>query len=898
MAEWLRRLWFLRRSRQFDHDLDAELRFHLDMRRRSLEQEGLSPAAADRQARHELGGPLQIREASRDVWIFRSLDQLGQDVRYALRGCRRQPAFTLAVVATLALGIGANTAIFSVVDTLLLKPAPFADASRLVVVHSARLAQSRLPLSYPNFVDLRARSRVFEGLAGWTMGEVTITGQGEPEHAQSALVTSNLFEVLGVSAALGRTFRPGEDLPGIAPVILVSHGLWTRRFARDPHVIGLRVQLDGRPYEIVGVLPEGFRFASHPHETEVWLPFGLDTFPDRKYARGMSTILSVARLRDGVSVEQAQVEVSATAAALEREYPDNNRARRMLLVPLEQQATVRVRSALVGLSVGVVVVLLVACANVVSLLLGRATARQHELAVRSVLGGSRRRIASQLLIEHLVLAMAGGAAGLLVARIAHEVLVRLPYNAPDYFTPWVASLEGATINGRVLIFTLVTSLVAGILVGVLPALQVPSLDARALSAGGSRVSTHGRTVRIRSGLVVAEIAMAVMLLTAMGLMLTAVARLLRVDPGFAPDGLTTIDLSLPASSYPAGADVVRFYDELLNRLRRTPGVTAAGAVEFLPFSGLDGDTGVLFEARQIPSPDKRPRAHFRSITSGYFEAMGIPVVAGRDFGSPDRTSGHIVAILNETAARVLFRDGRALGRRAALDFEAMRFFPDRAPIFDLELGLREIVGIVKDVRHSGLADEPMPELYVPFTQRGVRKMTLVVRSGLPAGSVIAATRQIVSALDPVQPVGTGTTMPELIAASLARPRFNTTLISAFGLLALGLSAIGIYGVMSYFVLLRTRDIGIHVAIGATRRDVFGLVTKQMAGLAAAGIIIGLAGALSAGSGLSKYLADIEPHNPVVLLAVTAVVLVTTLIATLVPAIRALRIEPARALRDS
>ena len=900
MREWLRRLRFLGRARRFDDDLRAELAFHVEMRARELEREGLSTDDAGRQARRDVGPALQIREASRDVWVFRWLDYLTQDVRYALRAFRRQPGFTAAVVGTLALGIGANTAMFSVVDTLLLRPPPFEDPGRLVLIHASRPAQqqAQLPLSYPNFVDLRARNHAFAALSAWTMGEMTLIGRGTPEQVQFAMTTANLFDLLGVTPRVGRAFRADEDRPGTPPVVLISHSLWTRRFARDPNVVGTAMNLDGEPHTIIGVTPEGFRFASYPHETELWLPFGLDKFTDRKYARGLSTLLAIGRLRPDVTVEQAQTDVGNVAAALEREFPDNNRARLMFAVPLETKAAAHIRWALAALSAGVVLVLLIACANVVSLLLGRASSRQHELAVRSVLGGSRRRIGAQLLVEHSVLALAAGLGALVVAWGARGLLIRLPYNTADYFTPWVAPLADAGLSGRTLIFTLGASVAVGSLVGVLPALQTPATDQAALSGGGARVTGQRRTMRLRSGLVVSEIAMAVVLLAAMGLMLTGVVRLLRVDPGFSSEGVSAMDLALPASKYPSGGQVVTFYSELLARIRQVSGVSSAGAVENLPFSGLDSDTGLLFEGQTIPTPDKRPRAHYRAVTDGYFETMGIPIRAGRAFTARiDRSDAPIVAAVNETAARQWFSDGRTLGRRVALDFEAMRFFRDRPPVFDLPLGLREIVGVVRDVRHSALNEEAGAELYVPHSQRGVRKMTVVVRSAMASSAVFAAVRKIIVDLDPDQPVASATTLSDLIAASTTRPRFNTTLITAFGVLALALAAIGIYGVMSYFVALRQRDIGIHVAIGATPGDVFRLVTRPMLVLGSAGMAIGFAGVMAIGPGLSRLLVGVKPRDPVVFGAVAGVVVLTVAAATLVPALRALRIDPARALRN-
>jgi len=897
MGSVIRRLLVLLRLRRFEQDLDDELAFHLAMKRQAREGEGLTPEEAARQARRDVGSSLQLREEARDVWVARWMDQLSQDARYAVRTLRHQPGFAAAVIATLSLGIGANAAIFSVVDALLLRPPPFAHADRLLLIQASRPAQhqAELPLSYPNFIDLRARTRAFDGVAAWMLAEMTITGAGAPDQVQAATATANLFDVLGVTPALGRTFRPEEDRQGTAPVVVISHGYWTNRFARSPAAVGSTIRLDGVPHTIVGVLPEGFRFAGYPHETSIWLPFGRDTFPDRQYARGLSTLLVVGRLRDGIIDADAQREVADIAAALAKEYPDNNRGRLLFAVPLMVKASSRVRLALTALSASVVVVLLIACANVVNLLLGRASARRHELAVRAALGGSRRRIASQLLVEYIVLAAAGGMGGLVVAKAAQQLLVRLPYNTSDYYTPWVAPLDAIALNGRVMLFTLGISLAVGLLIGLLPALLAPAAM-RPSMAGGVRIGTPRAAMRVRSILVAGEIAMAVVLLATMALMLTSVARLLRVDPGFAPDGVSAVTLSLPASRYPASPSVLSFYDSLLTRLAATPGMSGVGAVETLPFSGLDPDTGLLYDSAPIPPTERRPRAHFRAVTDGYFAAMGIPLVDGRSFAASDRVASPPVAIVNETAARLWFSDGHPLARRVALDFDAMRYFRDRAPVFDLPLGLREIVGVVKDVRHGALTADPNAELYVPFRQRTVRKMTVVVRSTLAASAVQSAVTAIVRDLDPEQPVPAAAAMTDLIGASTSRPRFDTTLISAFGLLALVLAAVGIYGVMSYLVTIRRRDIVIHVAVGAARRDVFRIVTRPMLRTSAVGLVVGLIGALAAGPAISRLLFDVKPRDPAILAGVVVTIAVTAGAAMLIPALRALKID-ARALRD-
>jgi putative ABC transport system permease protein len=898
MGERLRRLGFLFRRKQFDRELDEELRFHVEERARALEDEGLTPAAARARAGRELGGALRTRERAESVWTIRWWDALRQDLRYALRGLWRSPTFALAVIATLAIGIGATSAIFTLVDRVLLRPLPYDDPDQLALIVASKpdANQPRIPLSFPNFSDTRDRARSFSGLAAWTLGEVNLVGIAGPEQVQYGLVTSNFFDVLGVSPVLGRRFRPDEDRRGTAPVVLLSHGLWQRRFGGDRAIVGRRLQLEDRAHEIVGVLPQGFEFATFPARTELWLPFGLDRFEGRPFARGANALGAIGRLGPGVTMTAAQAELDTIAAALAREEPFFNRGRFMHASPLVEQASAGVRAALLVLSVSVGVLLLVACVNVVNLLLARSAARQRELAVRAALGAGRRRLAFQLLVEHLVLALIGGVAATGPAAASTGLLAGLPYNAPDLFTPYVAPLDALGIDGRALVFTLTATAVTGLIVGLGPALRGARLSGRHDLVSGGRITSDRQALRVRGLLVGAEVALSVVLLATMAVMLASLVKLQRTSPGFEPDGLLTAELRLPASKYGDPTRAAAFYDGLLARLRAMPGVLHAAAGEAVPFTGPAQSTSFYVEGRQPPPPDRRTHVHYRSVTDDYVETLGMRLVEGRTFTARDDGRAARVAMVNETLARQVFGGERAIGRRLAIDLEAMRFFRDRAPELDVAAGLREIVGIVGDVRQAGLGAPAAPELYIPAAQRVVRGHTLVVRGRGDPLALVGSVRAAVASLDADQPLTHVESMAGLVSASLVRPRFNTGLLVAFGLVALALAAVGIYGVTAYAVSQHTRDLGVHMALGATPRDVLALVFGRSAVVVAGGLAAGLAGAIAASRLLQRALADVEPVSPLALVTVAIVVVVVAAVATFVPARRAQRIDPVAALR--
>src|SRR5262249_41914020 len=614
------------------------------------------------------------------------------------------------------------------------------------------------------------------------------------------------------------------------------------------------------PREVCGVLPDGFRFASFPKETEIWLPFGLDPFKDRKYARGASALGAIARLKPGVSLAVAQTELDAISRRMEQAEPFFNTGWRLQAVALGEQASGKLRRGLLVLLGAVAFLLLIACVNVANLQLARAAARRRELAIRAALGAGRFRIAQQLLVESLLLALLGGGAGALLAWWGVDLFALIPYNAPNLFTPYTVAPEQIGIDVRVLGFTCMLSLLTGALFGLAPALQMGQAAKANLSMALKEGGAMNVVGRGRGLLVVVEVALALALLIGAGLMIRSFARLQQVEPGFDPRNVLTFDLNLPESKYQR-SQAAQFYERLLERLAAAPGVIAAGAVEFLPLSGMDGNTGLLIEGRPEPAPSERIFAHNRVVTPDYFRAMGMRLSQGRAFTASDNDKAPRVAVINETLARRYWPGENPIGKRAALDFEAMRFYPDRAPDRDLALGLREIVGVVADVKHTGLAGETVPEFYAPLAQRPARNLTLVVRTAADPAPLLGVARNEVLALDKDQPIANASTMSEWLAASVAQPRFNFLLMTAFAAIALLLAALGIYGVVAWMVTQRTQEMGIRMALGAQTGDVLKLVIKRGMTLTLAGVALGLIASLALTRLMETLLFGVSATDP-------------------------------------
>ena len=804
------------------------------------------------------------------------MSTLWQDLRYGMRVLLKQRGFTLVAALALALGIGANTAIFSVVNAVLLRPLPFPEPGRLLVVwtdHRARGGPEVEWASPEEFEDWRGQNSVFERMAGYTGWGPTLTGQGEPEQLSGAAVSADMFPLFGVEPALGRGFLPEEDRRGAERVVVLGHGLWQRRFGADPGVIGRVITLGGEGHTVVGVMPAGFKSPLQPR-AELWRTLRPALGPG--CGRGCIVLRVVARLRPGVPLERARAEMSTIARRLEAQYPDSQKGVGVALVPLHDQLVRGVRPALLVLLVTVGLVLLISCANVASLTLAQATARAREVAVRLALGAGRGRVARQLLTESLLLALVGAAAGLLLAFWMVDLL-------KAFSPPGTPRLDEVRIDARVLGFTLVIGLVTGLVFGLVPALQTskPHLN-QALKEGGKGTSAGARSRRLRQTIVVAEVALALTLLVGAGLLLKSFVRLQRVDPGFNSRGILTATIGLPRTGYPERRQITAFYGQLIERLKALPGVQAAGAVSDLPLGGGASDVSFVVQGRPLPPPGQRPAAWYNSVTTDYFRTMGVRLLRGREFGERDSEQAPRAVIISETMAR--------------------RFFPDEDPI-GKRLGngeddnWREIVGVVADVRHFGLDAEARPTMYFPDRQAPSRGMSLVVRAG--GGDPLAlagAVRGAVLALDPNLAVAGLGTLDALVSDSIATPRFVLLLIGAFAGVALLLAAVGIYGVMAYAVGERTHEIGVRMALGAQPGDVLRLVVGQGMTLVVAGVGLGLVGAFALTRLMATLLFQVSATDPLIFASVPAVLAGVALLACYLPARRATRVDPLVALR--
>jgi putative ABC transport system permease protein len=829
-------------------------------------------------------------------------DEMFQDLRYGVRMFRQRPAFSLSAITALALGIGANTAIFSVVNAVLLRPLPFADPDRLVVVWQSNQQgeYSQLPLAYFNYDELRKQCQVCEDVGAWhsyTSTRFALTGGAQPEQAQYALVSAGLFSVLGVKPALGRAFLPEEDQPGAARVVIISHDLWRRRWAGDPNLIGRPVTLDGQSYTVVGVMPPGFVFPRFPRDAEIWTPLSGDPIPGRRFspARYLNVM---ARLKAGATFAQAEAEMDAIARRIELQEREFNRGLGLRSTPLHRQLTGHLRLGLFVLLGAVGFVLLIACANVANLLLARAASRRQEIAVRLALGATRLRLARQLLTESLLLALLGGGTGLLLAAWGVKALSLIPYNAASYYIPYNISADQITLDGRVLGFTFALSMLAGLIFGLAPAFQSsrPNLNA-SLKGDGASDSARSRMRHTRGLLVMTEVALSIMLLVGAGLMIKSFARLQGIDPGFESESVLTADLSLPRAKYPNEQKVAAFHDQLLARLSALPGVEAAGLGSSLPLGGTNADTSFFIDGQAPLEPRDRPHTHPRTISPDYFRAMGMRMMEGRSFTEQDHAQSPRVAIINETMARRFWPGRSALGKRIALDYEAMKFFTDRAPQFDLAAGMREIVGVAHDVRHQGLETEPQPEMYIPDRQRPEREMNLVIRADIDPASLTSAVRDAVYAIDPDQPVASVKPLSRLLADSVAKPRFNYLLLSVFAAVALILTITGVYSVMSYAVATRAREMGVRLALGARGVDVLKLVIWQGMKPVIAGVALGLAAACALTRVISTLLFNVSATDPAIFAGVAAILAAVAMLASYLPARKATKVDPVIALKS-
>src|SRR5262247_1832860 len=814
------------------------------------------------------------------------MDHLIKDIRFGFRNLLRRPGFALIALITLALGIGANTAIFSVVNAVLLRPLPYAEPERLVALweSNTQRPESRNSISYPNFFDWRAQSKSFERMASYYTNNMALTGVAAPVNLRSAVVSPDLFATLGVRPQLGRWFVGEEEKPGIRAAI-ISHGLWQRQFGGDPNVIGRAMTLNGKQFNVVGVMPAGFQFPIEAEPVEVWVTSSIDgektdpKEPAQNEQRGSHFLQAVGRLKPGVTLEQAQAEMNVIGANLEKQYPDSNTRRGVNLIPYHNDLTQDYSEALWLILGAVGCVLLIACANVANLLLARATARYKEIAVRAALGANRWRVMRQLLTESLSLALGGGLFGLLLAWWGTDALIRLiPEEVPR--------LAEINIDRWVFGFTLLISVVTGVVFGLAPALQASKVELTEAMKEGSRGAGAGAgRGRLRGALVVAEIAIALVVLIGAGLLLQTFRRLQQVDLGFDIHNILTAVVELPDARYPKPEQAAAFYQTLLDRVKALPGVEAVSAIVPQPLSGDSMMISFDIEGRDIPKGE-RPSSHFRSISLDYFSVMKIPLLAGRAFTERDDAHSPGVVIVNETFAKRHFPNESPIGKHVkpgiALEGE---------PVW------REIVGVVKDVKHrQSLSRDYEPEYYLPHAQMPINSMNLVIRATNDPRGLARSLELEVQSLDRDIPVYRIKTLEQYLGVAVAQPKFNALLLSLFAGLALLLTAIGLYGVMAYSVIQRAQEIGIRIALGAQTGDVLKMVLRQGLKLTALGLLIGLAAAYALTRYMQSLLFGVKPTDPLTFAAIALLLVVVAFLACWIPARRATKVDPMVALR--
>jgi putative ABC transport system permease protein len=806
------------------------------------------------------------------------LQTLLQDLRYAFRLLAKSPGFTAIAVLTLALGIGANTAIFTVVNAVLLRPLEFRDPARLVMV-AEKSQYPTLSTSYQNYVDWRDQSHSFESLEATRGATITLTGAGEPERLNLRMATAPLFPLLGVNAVIGRTFLTEEDRAGGAPVVLLSYGLWQRRFGGARDVLGKSVTLDSRPYTVIGVLPSGFELLQ---TADVFLPFApwAKTLPDdRNWHPG---IFVIGRLKDGVTKEQARTEMVGITKRLEEQYPLYNMGTSADVVVLQDQLVQNVRPALMLLLGAVGAVLLIACVNVANLLLSRATGRGREVAIRTSMGASRWRLIRQLITESLLLSLAGGILGLFFAQAALGPLLKLSASS-------VPAVFAVTLDRWVLVFTLGVSLLTGLVFGIVPALCTAKLDLRETLNEGSRGSTGGPGHhRLRGALAAAEIAMAMLLLVGAGLLLRSFSRMQDVPPGFQTDHLLVADIPLSQTAYAKPEQRYEFFDRLVERAKSLPGIRSAGAASFLPVSGGGSIIHFNIKGRPPKTPHEFIAAGYRAITPKYLETLGVPLLRGRTITAADQEKSPAVVVINATMAKTFFSNENPLGK-----FMQLGATPEQ------DVPWMEVVGVVGDVR-PGLGLDPQAEMYLPYRQADqllpVFQLSLVLRSAADPMTEVSALHSAIVEIDPDQPLVKVRTMEENMAATVAQPRFRTWLIAIFAGLALVLAAVGVYGVMSYTVTQRTSEIGIRVTLGAQAEDVFRTIVGEGLRLALIGVGVGIVAALALARLLRSFLYGVSAYDPLTFLGVAMLLTTVAAAASFFPARRATLVDPMVALR--
>ena len=831
-------------------------------------------AARAATARRRLPAAPEPAPPGRLQWV----SSFARDVTHGARLLAARPAFTAVAIATLALGIGANTAIFSVVDSLLLEPLPFPDPGRLVMVWETDAADPSRTfiVAAPNFEDWQKQSASFSSMAIWEDLRFNIAGDGEPEQVHGLRVSGSVFRTLGVPPQLGRTFGPAEDAPG-HDVVVISDGLWRRRYAADPRIVGHTMRLSGKPFEIIGVMPPSFAFTGRPYA--VWVPIAYNA---QDAQRGSHSFYAAARLRDGVSFESARAEVQTIGARLAQRYPDDNRGESATITRMSDLGVAELRPTLLALSGTVGLVLLIACVNVANLLLAQSSARRREFAIRAALGASRGRLASQVLAEGLLLAGAGAAAGVGVAWAGTMALAgSLP--AAIRLAPF-RDAGPAPLDPAVLTFTCAIAGAAGVLFSLAPLVGLSrTTSGSSLKNAGDRGSTAVFTAA-RSALVAVEVALAVVVLAAAGLMIKSMARLVAVDPGVRTDHVLTMTIALPQDDTYGPPERTTFCEDLRREAGAVPGVAVVSAISHLPLSGANASRGITIEGRPVP-PDGGPGAAYRLTCPGYFAALGIPILRGRDFTAADSTRAPGVVIINEAMAARYWPEGDPLGQRIKLGD------PDSTNPW------LTVVGVVRNVRHFGLDSDAIREMFRPYSQAAWPLMTVTARTEVEPLSLAASLKAAVARIEPANPVSRIRSMEQVLDESTGPRRFPMLLLSLFSVVALVLAVIGVYGVVSYVVSQRSREIGIRIALGAGAAQVTGMVMRRTLAPIAVGIGAGVFGAHLASRLLTSMLFDVRPGDPAVLGAIVALLTASGLLASLIPARRAAAIDPLIALKE-
>jgi predicted permease len=876
ISNWLRSLF---RRNTVEQELGSELRFHIERQVEENIAAGMNSEDARRAAMREFGGVEQVKEECRDTRRANYLENLLNDVRYGLRMLRKSPSFTFFAVAVLALGIAANSAIFSIADAVLIRPLPYADANRLVMIWEDASAYG-FPKDTPapgNFSDWKSRNQVFSDVAATGFGgSFNLTGQGLPEKLTGREVTANLFSVLGVTPEFGRDFHPEDDIPGATPVTILSHGLWLRRFGGDPQILGKEISLNYEKCTVIGVMKRGFQFPDR--EAELWVP---ERFTKEELANHGSHYLEVvARLKPGVSLKSANADLTVIAHQLEKEHPDSNSKVGALAVPLREEFAGDTRPAILMLVGAVCFVLLIACANVANLLLSRATGRRREMAMRLALGATRGRIVQQMLTESVLLAILAGVAGLLLSVWGTRFLAKL-------IPGGIAPSTGTGVDGRVLLFTLAVTLATGILFGIIPASRVSQFHLTpSLKQGGGQSGVGSGGQRLRDALVICEVALAIVLLAGGALMIRSLQNLYHLDPGFRADHVLVMHTPLPDQKYKTLAQRNAFYDQVLAKVENVPSVVAAGYTTWIPLTNAGGAMGVTLEGKPEPAPGQALIPNVRIISKNYAAALGMKLIEGRLFEKGDGFGKPLVALINQTLARNYWPGEDPVGKR----FKTGRY-AEKSPWIT-------VAGIVGDIHQAGLDVPARPEMYFPYQQQddGFSPEYLAVRTSGDPMALAEIVRQQIWAVDKEQPVAGMMPLEDLVDDNLASRRMQASLLSGFAGLALLLVTLGIYAVLSFAVTQRTQEIGVRVALGAQPHDVLRMIFSQGFKLFLIGAAIGLAAAFALSRALVHLLFGVSAYDPASFGSVTLLLAAVALLACYIPARRATRVDPLVALR--